>query len=88
MMPRKLPNGAVSKLGTYSGLGDAIYKSYALTSQYVAVRDGTKLVVDTYRPQDASGKVVAIPLARRPCCGSTSTRCRSCSRRVTRFSWC
>ena len=62
MMPPKLPNGAVSKPGTYSGLGDAIYKSYALTSQYVAVRDGTKLAVDLYRPQDASGKVVETPL--------------------------
>jgi putative CocE/NonD family hydrolase len=52
------PPGSVSKPGAYSGYGDKVYKGYALSSQYVAVRDGTKLAVDLYRPKGSDGKVV------------------------------
>jgi putative CocE/NonD family hydrolase len=33
-----------------------------LSSQYVTVRDGTKLAVDLYRPKDRQGRVVQTPL--------------------------
>ena len=52
------PPGAVSKPGEYKGFGDKIYKGYQLSSQYVAVRDGTKLAVDLYRPKTTAGAVV------------------------------
>jgi uncharacterized protein len=54
----------VSKPGEYSGYSEAKYDSYELSSQYVAVRDGTKLAMDLYRPKDASGQVVdaALPV--------------------------
>jgi putative CocE/NonD family hydrolase len=63
-MPMKapFPPGAVSKPGEYSGFGEKIYSGYELSSQYVAVRDGTKLAVDLYRPKDSSGKVVETKL--------------------------
>src|SRR4051812_4683473 len=49
----------VSKPGEYKGYSKAIYKNgYQLSSEYVAVSDGTKLAVDLYRPKDAGGKVV------------------------------
>jgi putative CocE/NonD family hydrolase len=60
--PAKLPDGAVSKPGEYSGFGDKIYDRYRITSQYVAVRDGTKLAVDLLRPLDKDGKIVETPL--------------------------
>jgi putative CocE/NonD family hydrolase len=53
----------VSRPGVYRGYSEAKYTSgYELSSQYVAVRDGTKLAVDLYRPKDAGGKVVETPL--------------------------
>ncbi|MET0387328.1 MAG: CocE/NonD family hydrolase [Polyangiales bacterium] len=54
---KPFPDGAVSKPGEYSGFGDKLYAGFELSSEYVAVRDGTKLAVDLYRPKDASGKV-------------------------------
>jgi predicted acyl esterase len=36
----------------------AKYKGYSLTSQYVTVRDGTKLAVDLYRPKTRDRKLV------------------------------
>ena len=50
----------VSKPGEYSGYSEAIYDDkYALSSQYVQVRDGVNLAVDLYRPKDKkTGKVV------------------------------
>jgi putative CocE/NonD family hydrolase len=54
--------GAVSKPGEYTGYGDKIYSGFELTSQYVAVRDGTKLAMDLYRPKDQDGKVVETKL--------------------------
>ncbi len=40
----------VSRPGEYSGYSPALYDGYKMTSQYVAVRDGTKLAVDIIRP--------------------------------------
>jgi len=55
--PHVGPPGSVSKPGEYSGYGDKIYKGFELSSQYVAMRDGTKLAVDLYRPKGSDGKV-------------------------------
>jgi putative CocE/NonD family hydrolase len=51
------PPGSVSKPGQYSGYGEKMYNGYALTSQYVPMRDGVKLAIDLYRPKEMSGKV-------------------------------
>lgn len=40
----------VSKLGQYRGYSQPIYSEWVRTSEYVAVRDGTKLAVDIFRP--------------------------------------
>ena len=48
----------ISKPGEYRGYGDKLYDGFALTSEYVAVRDGTLLAVDLYRPKDKDGNVV------------------------------
>ena len=51
----------ISHPGIYEGYSQALYKEWSKTSQYVTVRDGTKLAVDIYRPvQD--GKPVSTPL--------------------------
>jgi putative CocE/NonD family hydrolase len=42
--------GPISKPGEYQGYSPALYDGYQLTSQYIAVRDGTKLAIDIYRP--------------------------------------
>src|SRR5258706_1461066 len=44
------PANLVSKPGEYSGYSPVLYDGYKLTSQYVAVRDGTRIAVDIYRP--------------------------------------
>jgi predicted acyl esterase len=46
-----------SKPGQYSGYSQALYDGHQLTSQYVAVRDGTRLAIDIIRPT-LNGKVV------------------------------
>ncbi|HKO92588.1 MAG TPA: CocE/NonD family hydrolase [Polyangiaceae bacterium] len=48
-----------SRPGVYTGYSERVYRGYELSSQYVAVRDGTKLAVDLYRPKQASGVVVS-----------------------------
>jgi putative CocE/NonD family hydrolase len=40
----------VSKFGEYSGYSKALYDGWVRTSQYVTVRDGTKLAVDIVHP--------------------------------------
>jgi putative CocE/NonD family hydrolase len=40
----------VSKPGQYSGYSPVLYDGYKLTSQYITVRDGTKIAVDIVRP--------------------------------------
>jgi putative CocE/NonD family hydrolase len=54
----------VSKPGIYSGYTEAIYADeYALSSQYIEMRDGTKLAIDICRPKDkTTGKVIETPL--------------------------
>ncbi len=48
----------VSKPGEYRGFTAAAYDGHQLTSQYVAVRDGTRLAVDVFLPTK-DGKVAA-----------------------------
>jgi putative CocE/NonD family hydrolase len=51
----------ISRPGKYEGYSHPLYVEWVKTSQYVTVRDGTKLAVDIYRPvQD--GKPVSTPL--------------------------
>jgi putative CocE/NonD family hydrolase len=44
------PATSISELGQYSGYSTPQYSGSVRTSQYVAVRDGTRLAVDVYRP--------------------------------------
>jgi uncharacterized protein len=50
----------VSQPGNYSGYGKPVADGWQRFSQYVTVRDGTKLAVDTYRPT-MNGRLVATP---------------------------
>lgn len=58
------PVDRISKPNVYQGYSDALYADdYDLSSQYVEVRDGTKLAIDIYRPKDReSGMLVETPL--------------------------
>jgi uncharacterized protein len=47
----------VSSPGVYQGYSEPRYSEWVLKSQYVAVRDGTRLAVDIYRPA-VGGKAV------------------------------
>jgi putative CocE/NonD family hydrolase len=49
-----------SRPGVYSGYSKQLYDGWKRFSQYVAVRDGTKLAVDIYRPT-LKGEVVNTP---------------------------
>ena len=40
----------VSRFGQYSGYSEPVYDGWKLTSEYITVRDGTKLAADIYRP--------------------------------------
>ncbi|MGC1374821.1 MAG: CocE/NonD family hydrolase [Anaerolineales bacterium] len=60
-LPTATPNGRVSQLGKYEGYSQALYSEWVKTSQYVTVRDGTKLAVDIYHPAQG-GKAVDTPL--------------------------
>jgi putative CocE/NonD family hydrolase len=51
----------ISRLGEYSGYSEPLYSEWVRTSEYVPVRDGTKLAVDVFRPA-VDGKPVAEPL--------------------------
>lgn len=62
---RKTENGnRISRPGEYAGYSEAIYADeYDISSQYVEMRDGTKLAVDIYRPKDkVTGNVIETPL--------------------------
>ena len=48
----------VSKPGDYSGYSSATFDGHQLTSQYVSVRDGTRLALDLFLPTQ-DGKVAA-----------------------------
>jgi putative CocE/NonD family hydrolase len=56
------PPGSVSKPGEYTGYSAKMYDGYALSSEYVAMRDGVKLAVDLYRPKEMNGKVTETKL--------------------------
>ena len=46
LTPIALAEEMVSKPGVYSGYSPVLYDGYKIFSQYVPVRDGTKLAVD------------------------------------------
>jgi putative CocE/NonD family hydrolase len=50
----------ISKPGVYSGYSAVLYTQWVRNSQYVAVKDGTKLAVDIFRPA-VNGKAVDTP---------------------------
>ncbi len=51
----------VSEPGEYSGYSQPDYATWETTSQYVPMRDGTKIAVDVYRPtQGPEGKLPAV----------------------------
>jgi len=54
--------GRESRPGAYRGYSERVYQGYALSSQYVPVRDGTKLAMDLYRPKERDGTVTKTPL--------------------------
>lgn len=51
----------VSRLGEYSGYSESLYRAWVRTSQYISMRDGTKLAVDIIRPA-VNGVPVPEPL--------------------------
>ncbi|HEV2851236.1 MAG TPA: CocE/NonD family hydrolase [Thermoanaerobaculia bacterium] len=51
-----VPEKRVSSFGKYSGYSEAVYDGWVRSSQYVTVRDGTRLAVDIIRPT-RGGKV-------------------------------
>jgi putative CocE/NonD family hydrolase len=50
------PSSKVSSFGKYSGYSAPVYDGWIRSSQYVTVRDGTRLAVDIFRPT-RGGKV-------------------------------
>lgn len=62
--PEKSSQNRISKHGEYSGYSEAIYADeFDLSSQYIEMRDGTKLAIDICRPKDKkTGKVIETPL--------------------------
>jgi predicted acyl esterase len=50
LAPAGATNAKVSRPGQYSGYSHALYDGHQLSSHYVAMRDGTRLAVDIYRP--------------------------------------
>jgi uncharacterized protein len=52
----------ISKPGQYVGYSQPVYPGYGQTSQYVSMRDGTKLALDLYRPKGADGQMVDKPM--------------------------
>jgi len=52
----------ISQLGRYQGYSEPLYDNWVRTSQYVEVRDGTKLAVDIFRPTDNNGMPIEEPL--------------------------
>jgi uncharacterized protein len=60
-LPSVTESGRISSVGAYAGYSRPLYNEIVKTSQYIAVRDGTKLAVDIYRPAQL-GKPVDTPL--------------------------
>jgi hypothetical protein len=55
------PAGRRSQPGKYEGYSQPLYNEWVKTSQYVTVRDGTKLALDIFRPAQ-NGQPVSTPL--------------------------
>src|SRR5207248_2733420 len=56
--------GQVSRFGEYEGFSEPLYDGWVRSSQYVAVRDGTRLAVDVFRPTQAGVvEAEALPVA-------------------------
>jgi putative CocE/NonD family hydrolase len=51
------PVTKISSFGKYEGYSEPLYTEFVRSSQYVTVRDGTKLAVDIYRPAIAGNAV-------------------------------
>jgi putative CocE/NonD family hydrolase len=49
-LPATAQDGELSAFGVYEGFGEPTFDGYERESFYVAVRDGTELAVDLYRP--------------------------------------
>lgn len=49
-LPCSVAAERVSTLGRYQGYSEAVYDGWARTSQYVTVRDGTRIAIDIFRP--------------------------------------
>jgi putative CocE/NonD family hydrolase len=56
-LPASANQERISRPGIYAGYSPLLYDEWVRSSQYVAVRDGTRLAVDVYRPS-AGGKAV------------------------------
>ncbi len=55
------PKLLVSKLNQYAGYSQPIYKDWVQISEYITVRDGTRLAADIFRPAE-NGRAVTIKL--------------------------
>jgi uncharacterized protein len=63
MSASQTETGRVSRLGEYSGFSTAEYDGWIRSSQYVGVRDGTRLAVDIFRPtRDGEVEETALPV--------------------------
>jgi len=60
IIPTATAGVRISKPGEYKGYSDPLYQEYVKTSQYIPVRDGTKLAANFYRPAK-DGKPVDTP---------------------------
>jgi predicted acyl esterase len=60
-LPTSTPTGRISQPGEYKGYSRSQYIQWVTTSQYVTVRDGTKLAVSISRPAQ-DGKPVSTPM--------------------------
>ena len=57
----------VSRPGVYSGYSEARYDGWVKSSQYVTVKDGTRLAVDIFRPaQKGAAFRLRVPLVLEP----------------------
>ncbi len=63
--PPRTPPTKVSRPGEYRGYAAAQFDGHELTSQYVAVRDGTRLAIDMFRPDPAAARVADGQTSRR-----------------------
>jgi putative CocE/NonD family hydrolase len=60
-LPPSTPERRVSRPGTYMGYSQPLYRERTSTSQYITMRDGTKLAALILRPAQ-DGKTVSTPL--------------------------